>query len=94
MEYHYAISLKVIERMISTKEYKKKTQVREHLSFLENLANHINDKIKEQKEYNIICWEEEYDLNRVKQLFSKLSDELKIMDSIITDKPNMPKDLF
>jgi len=94
MEYYQAVSLKLIERMLLGKEYRKKSQIRDHLGFLEHLANSLNEKVLEQKNNGILPWETEYELKKVRELFMKLSEELHNMDLIDLDKNSRRKDLF
>lgn len=94
MEYYQAVSIKFIERMLLMKEYRKKSQIRDHISFLENLANRLNEDIIEQKANGILPWEIEAELRKVKELFGKLNDELAKLESVRMDKEPHMKDLF
>lgn len=80
--------------MIVSKQYSKKSQMRDHLKFLQNIANDFNDKIIQQKQEGIICWETEVDLKKVQALFIKLSEELARHEEIDFNKAISRKDLF
>lgn len=95
MEYYQARSLKLIEKMILSKRYAKKSQVRDHLSFLGNLANNLNEEINELKSNGVLPWQKELELNRVKDIYSKLNQELiNLESSSFTDDKSVRKGLF
>jgi len=80
--------------MLLAKKYKKKSQIRDHMGFLEHLANSLNEQITEQKSHGILPWETEYELKKVKELFMQLSEALHTLDAINLDRDSRRKDLF
>lgn len=94
MEYYHAVSMKLIEKTLISKQYSKKSQIRDHLRFLQNIANDLNEKIIEQKQEGIICWESEADLKKVQKLFMRLNAEMAIHEEIDFNKDITRKDLF
>ena len=65
MEYYEARSLKEIKVLLRQKGYKSKSRVRDHISFLENLADKINTRIKDEIECGEVAWKEKEDLKKV-----------------------------
>jgi len=80
MEYYEARSLKEIKIMLKNKGYKSKSKVREHMSFLENLAGKINKKIRDETECGEIAWNEKEDLKKVHEVFQSLCTELNQLE--------------
>jgi hypothetical protein len=94
MEYYEARSLKEIKVMLRSQGYRSKHKVREHLSFLENLADRINHKIKEETSYGDVAWKEKEDLKKVHNVFQALCDELNKMEAAKLGSQNKHKGLF
>ena len=94
MEYYEARSLKEIKVMLHKQGYKSKHKVREHLSFLENLADKINHRIKEETSFGDVAWKEKEDLKKVHNVFQALCDELNKLEVAKIDSQNKPKGLF
>lgn len=94
MEYYEARSLKEIKVMLKKQGYKSKSKVREHLSFLENLAGKINKKIKDEVDVGDVAWKEKEDLKKVHEVFQALCGELNQMELKKMDKVSDHKGLF
>lgn len=94
MEYYEARSLKEIKVLLNQKGYKSKTRVREHLSFLENLADKINRRIQDEIECGEVAWKEKQDLKNVHDMFQALCTELNQLELAKMDHISRTKGLF
>ncbi|MEA3430015.1 MAG: hypothetical protein U9R08_01960 [Nanoarchaeota archaeon] len=80
MEYYEARSLKEIKVMLHKQGYKSKSKVREHISFLEHLADKINHRIREEIDCGDVAWKEKEDLKKVHDVFQALCGELNTLE--------------
>ncbi|MBW3015329.1 hypothetical protein KY330_02830 [Candidatus Woesearchaeota archaeon] len=94
MEYYEARSLKEIKVLLKKQGYDSKSKVRDHLSFLENLAKKINKKIIDEQSFGQPAWNQKEDLKKVHETFTALRDELKKMELQKMDSIGKPKGLF
>jgi len=72
-------SIKEIKRLIEEGKYKDKYTVKQHLKFLEVLAEKLRMKINEEKRVGNISWSLERDFAEIKEVFSELNKILENM---------------
>jgi hypothetical protein len=94
MEYYEARSLKEIRVMLKNNGYNSKSKIRDHLSFLENLAAKISQSIKDERELGEVAWTQQEDLKKVHDIFEELCGELNKIEVSKMDHLGRPKGLF
>ncbi|MBW3003040.1 hypothetical protein KY328_04445 [Candidatus Woesearchaeota archaeon] len=87
MEYYEARSIKEIKLLLKQKGYRSKSKVRDHISFLEDLADKINRRIKDEIEVGEVAWKEKEDLKKIHEVFQALCTELNQMELAKMDQP-------
>ena len=94
MEYYEACSLKDIQEHILKKKYEKKSQVREHLEFVEHLANTVTKRLQTEIEFGDLAWSQKNDLRRVQEVYQELQGVMQEMEKEKILKDVKPKGLF
>ncbi len=94
MHYYEARSVKEIQDSLSKRAYAKKSQLRDHMSYLEKLANEISKRIAGELSEGEVAWGDKNDLRKVRGVYEELQVLHDSLEKEKIGKESKAKGLF